>query len=265
MFRFNKAMKDQIHRTVKLNNTPKRIVSLVPSQTELLCDLGLEANVVGVTKFCVHPHHIKTTAKVVGGTKHIHIEKIKALQPDIILCNKEENTENIVNACEQIAPVHVSDIFTLEDSLELIAQYGVLFKRVKMASFLINDIQKEYTIFKKYIANEDVYKTTYFIWKSPWMVAAKNTFINYLLDLNKFENYYANKVRYPEIELKENKEVTLVLLSSEPYPFKEAHKKELKVFYPNAKTLLVDGEMFSWYGSRLKKAFAYFKSFREHL
>jgi len=258
-------MRDQLYRIIKLNKIPKRIISLVPSQTELLCDLGLETHVVGVTKFCVHPHHIKTTAKVVGGTKHIHIEKIKALQPDIILCNKEENTENIVNACEQIAPVHVSDIFTLEDSLELIKQYGVLFKKEEYASNLISDIHNEHAVFKRYIEHKLTYKTIYFIWKSPWMIAGNQTFTNYLLDLNKFENYYLSELRYPEIELKENKEVDLVLLSSEPYPFKEAHKKELKIFYPNAKILLVDGEMFSWYGSRLKKAFVYFKSFREHL
>ncbi|PQV47911.1 ABC-type Fe3+-hydroxamate transport system substrate-binding protein [Jejuia pallidilutea] len=265
MFRFIKIMKDQLHRNIQLDKTPKRIVSLVPSQTELLCDLGLQAYVVGVTKFCVHPNYIKTKAKVVGGTKQIDIEKIKDLRPDIILCNKEENTEDIVIACEAIAPVHVSDIFNLEDSLELIAQYGIMFNKKKTAQNLIHNIHSEYVFFKKWVEHEMVYNTIYFIWKSPWMVAANNTFVNYMLQLNKFKNYYRDQVRYPEIELKENKEVELVLLSSEPYPFKEAHKKELQAFYPKAKLLLVDGEMFSWYGSRLKKAFTYFKSLHEHL
>ena len=117
---------DQLHRTLNFKETPKRVISLVPSQTELLCDLGLEANLVGVTKFCVHPLHIKTEVTLVGGTKQINIEKIKALCPDIILCNKEENTKDIVETCELICPVHVSDIFTIGDSLELISQYGSL-------------------------------------------------------------------------------------------------------------------------------------------
>ena len=94
--------KDQLNRAIHLKETPKRIISLVPSQTELLCDLGLEAYLIGVTKFCVHPHHIKTNVTKVGGTKQIHLDKITALQPDIILCNKEENTKKIVEACESI-------------------------------------------------------------------------------------------------------------------------------------------------------------------
>lgn len=255
---------DQLNRTIRFETPPKRIVSLVPSQTELLCDLGLENYLVGVTKFCVHPHHIKAKAMVVGGTKQINSDKIKALQPDIILCNKEENTKAIVFDCEAIAPVHVSDIYNLDDSLELIQQYGTLFNTIEKAQHLIKKITFEAKGFKAFIENRPSFKTLYFIWRDPWMVAGKNTFINYLLRLNKFENYTKNK-RYPEIELVSNANVELVLLSSEPFPFKEVHKKKLKMFYPKAKVLLVDGEMFSWYGSRLTKAFQYFRWLHEHL
>ena len=117
-------MRDQLDRILHINKTPKRIISLVPSQTELLCDLGLERSLVGVTKFCIHPIHLNKNVNIVGGTKQIDLNKIKALQPDIILCNKEENTENIVNACETICNVHISDICTIQDCLELIIQYG---------------------------------------------------------------------------------------------------------------------------------------------
>ena len=262
------ALKDQLNRIIKFEDSPKRIISLVPSQTELLCDLGLEANLVGVTKFCVHPQHIKTNATVVGGTKQIHFDRIKALKPDIILCNKEENTKTIVESCQSICNVHVSNIFTLTDSLDLILQYGVLFKKEENAKLVINKIENKIADFKMFIADKPILKTTYFIWKNPWMVVGSNTFINYLLELNKFKNIYTKQTRYPEIELSksiENKRVELVLLSSEPFPFKKIHKKEIQPFYSNANILLVDGEMFSWYGSRLIKAFSYFKTLRLNL
>ncbi|GAA3652844.1 ABC transporter substrate-binding protein [Flavivirga jejuensis] len=263
-----KTIKDQLNRIIHLKETPKRIVSLVPSQTELLCDLGLEDFLVGVTKFCVHPRHIRKDVTIVGGTKQLHLDKIKALQPDIILCNKEENTKAIVEACESICNVHVSDIFIIDDSLELIRQYGAVFNKLEEASTVINNIESEIKDFNTFIKNKPQLKVVYFIWKTPWMVAGNNTFINYLLKLNKFENIFDNESRYPEIKLSKstiNKDVNIVLLSSEPYPFKEKHKRDIQEFYPNAKVILADGEMFSWYGSRLTKAFKYFKSLRLNL
>lgn len=261
-------MKDQLNRDIHLKETPSRIISLVPSQTELLCDLGLESRLVGVTKFCVHPHHVKTHVAVVGGTKQIHLEKIKALNPDIILCNKEENTKDIVEQCEQICSVHVSDIYDIQDSLELIEQYGSMFNCKTQALSIINTIKSELSSFRRFIEDKPTLKTVYFIWKNPWMVAGNNTFISYLLQLNKFQNVFISHTRYPEIELKDavtHNNVDLVMLSSEPFPFKDTHKKELQEFYPNATVMLVDGEMFSWYGSRLTKAFAYFKTLRLNL
>ncbi|MCR8666154.1 helical backbone metal receptor [Aestuariibaculum sp. M13] len=259
---------DQLQRTIELKSIPKRIISLVPSQTELLCDLGLEDSLIGVTKFCVHPHYITTKVAVVGGTKQIHLDKIKALQPDIILCNKEENTKEIVEACEHICPVHVSDIYTISDSIELIKQYGVLFDRQKQSEAMSAKIEAEVTDFKMFLKNRRELRVAYFIWKSPWMVAANNTFINHLLELNKFTNAFDRQERYPEVLLEASGEyeaIQIVLLSSEPYPFKENHKTEVQEYFPKAKIVLADGEMFSWYGSRLLKAFEYFKTLRLNL
>ncbi len=258
-------LKDQLNRTALFNGIPKRIVSLVPSQTELLCDLELMDSIVGVTKFCIHPNTIKKTANVVGGTKQIHLDKIKALQPDVILCNKEENTKAIVEACQLICPVHVSDIFTIEDSFRLIEQYGAIFNKTSIANHLIEDIKREMSDFKYFIEDRIQLSVVYFIWKKPWMVAGNNTFINYLLRLNKFKNVYETQYRYPEIKLDNaanNLNVEVVLLSSEPYPFKKKHRGEVQKYYPKTKVVIVDGEMFSWYGSRLKKAFKYFKNLR---
>ncbi len=262
------VFKDQLNRTLDLKKTPQRIVSLVPSQTELLFDLGLEDNIVGVTKFCVHPYHLKQIKTVVGGTKNSHIDKIKALNPDIILCNKEENTKEIVEACQEIAPVHVSDIYTIDDALELIAQYGELFRCRVEADKITRKIKFKRNDFITFIKEMPTQKVAYFIWREPWMVAANNTFINHVLELNKFENIYANKERYPEVELKKIRlegDPDLVFLSSEPYPFKEEHAFEIGRRTHHAKTVFVDGELFSWYGSRLLKAFDYFKALHQRL
>ena len=239
----------------------KRIISLVPSQTELLIDLGLEENIVGVTKFCIHPKHLLKTKTIVGGTKNIKVDRIKNLQPDIILCNKEENTKEIVEACQQIAFTHVSDIFTLTDSLELIYLYGSFFEKQVEAKKMINKLESKIIDFKKFIENKKSRKVAYFIWRNPWMVAASNTFINHLLELNKFDNVYADAKRYPEVNIKDilKKKPELILLSSEPFPFKEKHITEIKEHTSNSTPILVDGEYFSWYGSRLLKAFDYFK------
>lgn len=239
-----------------------RIISLVPSQTELLVDLGLEKFIVGVTKFCVHPTYLRKNKTVVGGTKTINIDKIKALKPDIILCNKEENTKEIVETCEKIAPTHVSDIFTLDDSKELILQYGEILSCKTQANKITEELDKKVKDFQLFIKSKVEKKAAYFIWKKPWMVAANNTFINHLLELNKFNNTYNHKERYPEVDLRDiikNNEPDLIFLSSEPYPFKEKHIDELKKHCINTKVILVDGEMFSWYGSRLLKSFDYFK------
>ncbi len=259
---------DQIQREVVLQNTPKRIISLVPSQTELLFDLGLEAEIVGITKFCVHPYHLKSTKTIVGGTKTIKIDKIKALHPDIILCNKEENTKEIVEACEAVCAVHVSDIFTIKDCLELITQYGLLFNKRTEANKISNKIEFNLNDFNSFIKDKPVFKVAYFIWRNPWMAAGNTTFINYLLELNKFENIYSNLERYPEVDINNIQlegDPELVLLSSEPYPFKDEHAFEVGRVSHHAKTIFVDGEYFSWYGSRLVKAFDYFKALRNRL
>lgn len=256
-------IKDQIDRNIPIEAVPKRIVSLVPSQTELLCDLGLEDSLVGITKFCVHPTKIRKSKIILGGTKTVHLDRIKTLKPDIVLCNKEENTREIVEQCEKICTVHVSDVFTLKDSFDLINQYGAIFNIKVNAKSLINRIQMEHQQFELFMRNKSTLKVVYFIWRDPWMVASANTFINEMLQINKFDNVFGYLERYPEIDLKSDKnlkDVDLIMLSSEPFPFKEKHKKELQNYFPKARIVLVDGEMFSWYGSRLEKAFNYFKT-----
>lgn len=254
---------DQLQRELEIPETPKRIISLVPSQTELLVDLGLKNSIVGITKFCVHPQGLRKQKAVVGGTKTVKLEQIKSLNPDLILCNKEENTKKMVRGLKQIAPVHVSDILTIEDALALIQQYGKIFSVEKRAVSLIERIQKELRDFQQFIRARPTQKIVYFIWREPWMVAGGGTFINTLLKLNRFENVYETVPRYPEINLESLREVDFVLLSSEPFPFREKHAEELAAYLPKEKVKFVDGEFFSWYGSRLEKAFRYFKKWHQ--
>ncbi len=244
-----------------------RIISLVPSQTELLVDLGLEKYLVGITKFCIHPKELRKTKTVVGGTKNIHLDKIKTLNPTFILCNKEENTKEIVENCQKIAKTHVSNVFTLEDTFSLIKEYGILFSCEEKASEIIKKIKKDKIDFEDFIKNKPRLKVAYFIWKTPWMVAANNTFINHLLQINQFDNVYQNLERYPEINIEKisEKNPDLIFLSSEPYPFKEKHIILLKEKLPNTTILIVDGEYFSWIGSRLLGAFTYFTSLRKRI
>jgi iron complex transport system substrate-binding protein len=253
-------VKDQLNRTLHFHETPERIISLVPSQTELLVDLGLKSKLVGVTKFCVHPEELRKEAAVVGGTKELHFDKIKALRPDIIICNKEENTLEIVEECSKIAPVWVSDIYTLEDSLEMILALGEIFKVCGKTSEICEKIVSEASRFSEVIQLEPAKKVAYLIWKNPYMAAGSNTFINAMLKLNNFQNIFSGEnSRYPEIEISELKKADMVLLSSEPFPFKESDVIQLKKAL-QTEVLLVDGAYFSWYGSRLQNAFKYFKT-----
>ncbi len=243
--------------------TPERIISLVPSQTELLFDLGLEASIVGITKFCVHPFHFKSTKSIVGGTKNVKYDKIKNLQPDIIIVNKEENTKEIVEELRTICPVWVTNIITLEDNLHMISDFGQIFNKRTEAQKWIDKINFSYRDFQSFIKEKTTKKVAYFIWANPYMVAGKNTFINEMLQLNKFENIYQNQEdRYPEITIQKMRiqgDPEIVFLSSEPFPFKDEHAFEIGRFTHHAQTVFVDGEMFSWYGSRILKAFDYFK------
>ncbi|MFN4763325.1 ABC transporter substrate-binding protein [Gillisia sp. Q332] len=259
-------MKDQLNREIHLEKVPQKIVSLVPSQTELLSYLGLEDKIAGVTKFCVYPARIRKEKKVVGGTKTVQFDTIRNLNPDIILCNKEENTQEMVRELKKIAPVHISEINNFEDSLELIAMYGELFQCAEKAEELIEDLKNEKEKFQAQIPEKGL-KVAYLIWKNPWMAAGGNTFINSMLKLNGLKNVFeTNPERYPQTTLRKLKllKPDLIFLSSEPYPFKRAHIKEIQEVC-DVPIILVNGEFFSWYGSRSLPAFHYFEDFQKQV
>jgi ABC-type Fe3+-hydroxamate transport system substrate-binding protein len=255
---------DQIGRKVNLLETPQRIISLVPSQTELLYDLGLDDRVIGITKFCVHPPVWFKTKKKVGGTKQVNIDTIRQLQPDLIIANKEENVKEQIEELEKYFPVWVSDVNNLSDAYSMIRQIGEITGTQTLSGKIITTIQHEFTKLKQDMQSpvkiKDKPATAYLIWRKPYMTAGGDTFINAMMEAAGLENVFKTKTRYPETSLEElkNKNIQLLLLSSEPYPFKQKHIDELRNELPGTKILLADGEMFSWYGSRLQYAPGYF-------
>ena len=255
--------RDQLGTVVSLPAPPRRIVSLVPSQTELLFDLGLDAEVVGVTKFCVYPREKVRGKTVVGGTKDFRLEVIERLQPDLILGNKEENTREGIEQLRQQYPVWVSDIATLADALAMISTVGSLVNRPLEAGQLTHDIRNAFQVLAVHTASACIRpRVAYFIWRKPYMVAGAGTFIDDMLRRAGFRNVFNSITRYPEITPEQLKAAAprRVLLSSEPYPFSEKHVTEFRTLCPAAEIQVVDGELFSWYGSRLLHSAAYFQT-----
>lgn len=255
---------DQLARTVNINFPPKRIVSIVPSQTELLFELGLDAEIVGITKFCNHPS-AKVKNKVrVGGTKQLNIELIRSLNPDLIIGNKEENDRAQIEALMAEFPVWISDIDDLPGALRMINSIGAIVNRADEARLIANAISERFSDLLKLKAQ--TLRVAYFIWQKPYMVTAKQTFIDDMLQRCGFINVFEQQ-RYPQISESDLQVANpdVIMLSSEPYPFKDKHIARYKAIVPNARVILVDGEMFSWYGSRLLKSTAYFKQLIDSL
>lgn len=241
------------------------IVSLVPSQTELLFELGLAERVVGVTKYCIYPA-LATQKTRVGGTKRVDFGIIEQLNPAFILGNKEENEIGFMTQLAQKYPVFVSDIFTLDDALTMIREVGALTGSPEKATEIAATIAKN---FDKMMRNppKKPRRVAYLIWRKPYMVAAAATFIDAMLGEIGFENAFANGVRYPVVSAADliAAQPDCIFLSSEPFPFRQKHIEELQQICPTAKIRLVDGEFFSWYGSRLQAAPSYFETILQDL
>jgi ABC-type Fe3+-hydroxamate transport system substrate-binding protein len=231
-----------------------------------LYDLGLRDEVVGITKFCLHPEEWFRTKTRVGGTKKYDLEKIKALAPDLIIGNKEENERLQIEALMKDYPVWMSDIYTLADARDMVLKLGELVDRQAEAGVLQLKIEKAFNGLKEFRLQHPFQnkRVAYFIWRKPYMVAGNHTFIDHQLMHCGFTNVFSEErfKRYPEITAEQLKEADpeVILLSSEPYPFKEKHVAEFQAICKNAKVITVDGELFSWYGSRLLHAPVYFKN-----
>lgn len=250
--------RDQMDRTVEVPVHPRRVISLVPSQTELLSDLGLGERVVGITKFCVHPATWFKTKHRVGGTKQVDMAKVRALKPDLVIGNKEENARMDIQVLEQEYPVWMSDVRDLSGALDMVVRIGELTGTATKALTLRTSIEASFTQLEPLTEPLTV---AYLIWREPFMAAGQGTFVNDMLVRCGLVNVFdEGDARYPEITPQQLAEADpdIILLSSEPYPFKEKHLAELNMLCPGTPVRLVNGELFSWYGSRLLQAPAYF-------
>ncbi len=255
---------DQTGQKITLKGPPQRIISLVPSQTELLFELGLDKETIGITRFCIHPESWYRTKTRIGGTKDLHLDQIRNLQPDLVIANKEENTREQVEEIRKYCPVWTSDISRLTDAMDMIRAIGLLTGKSNSANRLASDIEADLSA----LSGEFTPLTAvYLIWKDPYMTVGGDTFINDMMKICGLNNVFNHKFRYPEVTVEEIKAVSpnVVLLSSEPYPFREKHIGILEQQLPGVKVLLADGEMFSWYGSRLLHSANYFRDLRAHL
>ena len=222
----------------------------------MLFDLGLDNEVVGITKFCVRPQHWRQTKTIIGGTKNVNFQLVESLRPDLIIANKEENTKEDVEKLRKF-PTYISDIKNVDDAYQMMND--IADHTGRSAAPLVNKIKTSLAS----LPSVGIKKALYLIWKNPWMAAGSDTFINEMMKMAGFENVVTAN-RYPSVSEEEMKALDpeVVLLSSEPYPFKDQQVDELKKLLPTAQVALVDGEMFSWYGSRMAAMAEYFRELR---
>jgi ABC-type Fe3+-hydroxamate transport system substrate-binding protein len=238
-----------------------RIVSLVPSLTEYLWALGLEQEVVGITKFCIHPKAWWQHKTRVGGTKKVNFKTIETLQPTLIIANKEENTKEDIEQLQLKYDVLLTDITSLEEAYRYLLEIGRKVQREEKSMSLVNQIQAK---FQSVVKIGQGSSFLYFIWKDPYFVVGPQTYIHALLTHFGLVNFCEIE-RYPALEQvlnnKDNQSILpdYIFLSSEPFPFEAKHLEEVQVLFPNSKIVLIDGEICSWYGSRMRKAPSYFK------
>ncbi len=248
-------LRDQLQRPLEFHVPPRRIVSLVPSITELVCDLDLRDRLIGVTKFCIHPYGLTMDKAVVGGTKNVNVAKVEALRPNLVLASKEENVQEQIEAAAELCPVYVSDVRDMATARQMIADIGLITDTEAMAKHLIKKMDAALLAGP---TPDKRPRVAYIIWKKPFMVAGGDTYISAMLESCGMENMFAGQNRYPTVAEAEfsAQGCDAILLSSEPYPFKESDRVELER-RTGIPCLLVDGEMFSWYGSRIPEGIKY--------
>lgn len=260
-----KTVTDHLGRTVTFPFPPQRVVSLCPSQTETLVHLGLEGRLVGRTSFCIHPKDALENVTVVGGTKTLKPERVLELEPDLIICEKEENTQEMVEELSASYPVYVTDVRDWFDGIRMIRDLGEITGTKDQAALMADEAAKAMATIKPDGKDKSA---IYLIWFSPVMAVGADTYINSVMELCGFRNLCARmNGRYPELTLGQLRQMQpdVLLLSTEPYPFTGEHVNRLQEEMPGTKVVLVDGEMFTWYGSRMLTAPAYLNQMLEWL
>jgi ABC-type Fe3+-hydroxamate transport system substrate-binding protein len=248
---FSTTATDARDRTITVASPPQRIVSLVPSITELLADLDLEREVVGLTRFCERPEGWREAKTIIGGTKSVKTEVVADLAPDLVIANREENEKTDVEALDDLAPVYVTDVASVDDALAMIRTVGTLTGRTDRARAMAERIAQHFAD----LPEVEPIRAAYLIWREPYMTVGGDTFIHDVMARGGFQNVYGDATRYPTVTLDDlaTRDLDVVLCSSEPFPFhqKERFTADLRDALPHTPVKIVDGQAFSWYGSRL--------------
>lgn len=248
-----------------------RILSLVPSLTELLFDLGLDGQVVGRTAFCVHPAGRVQSARSVGGTKAIDMEKVRQLAPTHVIVNIDETPRALASELGAAGlAVVVTHPIEVSDNLDVFRLFGALFGREREAEALCDRLEAAFREAAQAAREQPPRRVLYLIWKEPWMTVARDTYISRMLALLGLHTVpLLSTERYPIVDLSDDllASVDHVLFSSEPFPFKDRHAAEFRERFPRhaAKAVAIDGQMVSWYGSRSILGLSYLAQFRRGL
>jgi ABC-type Fe3+-hydroxamate transport system substrate-binding protein len=240
-----------------------KIVCLVPSISWYLFDLEADPMIAGISKFCSAQNDRHSKIPKFGGTKNPDLHRILSVQADLIIANKEENRKEDIEFLARYSTVYLSDVFDLESMYLMMREIGQLTKREAIALKLIEQIQSRQFQFQNDTHAVKHTNVVYLIWKNPYMTIGKDTFIHYMIHLAGFRNCFEDKTRYPVITLDEiiALQNPLILLSSEPYHFKKKHFRE----FSSLDCQLVDGRIFSWYGSFILQSFDYLDTFKKSL
>lgn len=251
---------DDLSRDVIFSYPPQKIVSLCPSITETLFAIGAGELLVGRTDYCVHPQTKIRKIPAVGGTKNFRIDEIVALNPDLIIAEKEENPKNKILKLHDQIPVFVFSVESFNDALAMIAKLGELTGKEKESYDLLNRVRHAF----EDIRPEGTQTAAYLIWEKPLMAAGNNTFINAMMEKAGFRNIFAERPeRYPKITVRDlmDKKPETLILSTEPCTYTEADVKRYRQLLPNTNVILINGELFSWYGARMLKAAEFIQHF----
>lgn len=245
-----------------LPGPPRRIVSLIPSTTELLCALGLADALVGVTVYCVEPRDVVRGKTRVGGEKNPDLATIRALAPDLVVANIEENRREDVEALRADGiPVWVTYPRTVAEGLAMIRDLGEITGARERAQALLDTLEPLYERARERAAARPAVRVFYPIWRQPWMTIGGDTYVHDLLATCGGANVFGDRLRYPTVTLGEvaARAPELILLPDEPFRFRRAHLADFDA-YPampavrDRRIHLVDGKPFSWHGPRLADA-----------
>lgn len=239
------------------------IISLCPSLTELVCDLGLANDLVAITQYCVHPADVVARIEKVGGPKNPRLDRIVELAPDLVLLNEEENRREDAEAlAEAGVACHTSLPVTAEDTAAMVRSIGAAVGRPIKAETIARDIEERAGRVRQAALDRPAVRWAYLIWRKPWMVVGGDSFIDALLSLAGGVNVFGDHPeRYPAASAEQIAQARpdVVLLATEPFPFEEKHRDELAGASGLARErfCIVDGELLSWHGSRTPRGIDY--------